>query len=246
MIDYKYTAVNRLNKPETYMYSEYQGVEFLESYFESRLVNLKNLKNIKKKNYENKIYSFLNSKASIILKIFLDKEFPDEPLKPKVDYTEVIKIDNSYIKDEIKVLSFFKINEEINSENLMVSLVNNQINRTNESAVKFWLDLLVQRFEVAKKIYNNYTADFRKGNGKNDIVQIYWLFALSLTLFFCETKEIKYINTLLKVSDLLFSLDEKSLNQGIQSNNFSLILLVELLSIKLLSKNIEKVGNEFA
>ena len=49
MIDYKYTAVNRLNTPETYMYSEYQGVEFLESYFESRLVNLKNLKNIKKK-----------------------------------------------------------------------------------------------------------------------------------------------------------------------------------------------------
>ena len=246
MIDYKYTAVNRLNTPETYMYSEYQGVEFLESYFESRLVNLKNLKNIKKKNYENKIYSFLNSKASTILKIFLDKEFPDEPLKSKVDYTEVIKIDNSYIKDEIKVLSFFKINEEINSENLMVSLINNQINRTNESAVKFWLDLLVQRFEVTKKIYNNYTADFRKGNGKNDIVQIYWLFALSLTLFFCETKEIKYINTLLKVSDLLCSLDEKSLNQGIQSNNFSLILLVELLSIKLLSKNIEKVGNEFA
>ena len=246
MIDYKYTAVDRLNKPETYMYSEYQGVEFLEAYFKNRLENLKRLKNIKKKNFKNKIYLLLYSRASIVLKNFLDKEFPNEPLKSKVDCTEVIKPDDFYIKDKIKALSFFKISEELNSESLLISLINNQINRTNQNLTKFWLNLFLKKFEVTKKIYKNYNVNFGKGNGENDIVQLYLLFALSLTLFFCETKEIKYINTLLKVSDLLCSLDEKSLNQDTSLNDFSLVLLVELLSIKSLSNNIEKVDNEFA
>ena len=106
--------------------------------------------------------------------------------------------------------------------------------------------MLVQRFEVTKKIYKNYHINFRKGEGESDVVQLYWLFALSLTLYFCATKKIKYINTLLKVSDLLCSLDDKLLSQSIPPQGLSLILLVELLSVKYLSKNIDGVNHEFA
>ena len=55
------------------------------------------------------------------------------------------------------------------------------------------------------------------------------------------------MSTLLKVSDLLCSLDEGLLNQsqGVSPQGLSLILLVELLSVKLLSKTIDEVNFEF-
>ena len=77
------------------------------------------------------------------------------------------------------------------------------------------------------------------------MVQLYWMFALSLILYFCATKKIKYMSTLLKVSDLLCSLDLELLNKSLPSQGLSLILLVELLSVKLLSKTIDEVDFEF-
>ena len=246
MIDYEYTAINRLITPHKYMYTIYQGSEFLDIYFKNRLANLKRFKEIKKKNYENKIYLFLCTEANTFLKEFLDREPTYESLKAIIDWKETCEIDKFNIDDEAQALSAFNINKKVNSESLLISLINNQLNKSNEKLIKFWLDLLVQRFEVTKKIYKNYHINFRKGEGESDVVQLYWLFALSLTLYFCATKKIKYINTLLKVSDLLCSLDDKLLSQSIPPQGLSLILLVELLSVKYLSKNIDGVNHEFA
>ena len=46
MIDYEYTAINRLITPHKYMYTIYQGSEFLDIYFKNRLANLKRFKEI--------------------------------------------------------------------------------------------------------------------------------------------------------------------------------------------------------
>jgi hypothetical protein len=245
MIDYEYTAVNRLNTPHKYMYSLYQGDEFLDSYFKNRLENLKRLKRIKKENYKNKVHLFLYSEASISLKKFLDREL-SASLKETINSNEVIKLDEAYSDQKVKVLPSFNISNKVNSEDLLISLINNQINKKDKELIKFWLDLLIQRFEVTKKIYKNYQVGFRKGEGGNDNVQLYWMFALSLVLYFHATKKIKYLNTLLKVSDLLCSLDDKSLSQSIPSQGLSLVLLFELLSIKFLSKTIDEAENEFA
>ena len=114
----------------------------------------------------------------------------------------------------------------------------------NNSLIKFWLDLIVQRFEVTKKIYESYPHNFRNGEGRSNIIQLYWMFALSLILFYCKTKNIKYLSTLLKVSDLLCSLDEKLLSDEIPAQGLSVILLVELLSVKILTRNINGVEIE--
>ncbi|MDB4027189.1 hypothetical protein N9505_07360 [Candidatus Thioglobus sp.] len=205
--------------------------------------NLKRLKQIKGR--ENKLQLFLFSKATIILKEFLDREAPNDSIKAIIDWKYDNKFHDSYIDNKLIALSSFNMNVEINSENLLISLINNQLNEGDENLSKFWLDLLVKRFEVTKKIYKSYPVNFCKGRGRHDIVQLYWMFALSLTLYFCATKNIKYISTLLKVSDLLCSLDDKLLNEGLPSQGLSLILLVELISVKLLSKTIDEVNFEF-
>jgi hypothetical protein len=71
------------------------------------------------------------------------------------------------------------------------------------------------------------------------------MLAISLTLFFYSTKKIKYMNTLLKLSDLICSLDEKLLAKSIPSETISMILLIEILNIKIISRNNIKKNYEF-
>jgi len=252
MINYEYTEANRLDKPHKYMYTSYQGSDFLDAYFRDRLKYLKSFEKIKGGGYKNKVDLSLHSRATIILNIFIDKEFSDkfyEPLKVLIDWESRVKPDDSLVDNfdaNIMALSSFNIGNEIYSEKILISLLNSQLNKVDEILIKIWLDLLVQRFEVTKKVYESYPVNFRKGEGRNDIVRLYWLFALSLILFYCATKNIKYLNTLLKVTDLLCSLDEKSFNQNIPPQGLSLILLVEIFSVKSLSKTIDEVDFEFA
>ena len=244
MINYEYTEVNRIDTPHKYMYTSYQGSDFLEAYFRERLKYLKSFKQTNSEKYNNKIYLSIYPRVATVLKGFLESEFYNESLKTVVDLDASIKTD-SPSSDSIIDLSSFNIDNKINSKDLLVSLLNSQINKNNENLIKFWLDLLVQRFEVTKKLYESYPANFRKGEGRDNIIRLYWLFALSLTLFYRDTKNIKYLNSLLKVTDLLCSLSEKLLNKNIPIQSLSLIILVEMLSVKSISKTIEEAGFEF-
>jgi len=248
MISYEYTEVNRIDVPHKYMYTSYQGSDFLEAYFLDRLKRLKRFQQVKEKNHENRVGLSLYLKVFITLKEFLDRDFTnefDETLKSTIDWKNIIKIGGSLsdtVDIDILILSSFNIDDEIDSENLLISLLDCQLNRDEESLVKIWIDRLVQRFEVTKKIYERYPANLRKGEGRYDIVRLYWLFAQSLSLFYCTTKSIKYLSTLLKVTDLLCSLDEELLNKEVPIHGLPSVLLVELLSVKKLSKTIDEVN----
>ena len=248
-MSYEYTEVSRIENPHKYMYTPYQGSEFIDAYFRDRVQYFESFARKSGQKYKNSIGLLLHSRATIILKNFLDSEFSDESdelLKAKVDWENSPNLDYSLNDDgNIVDLSSFDISGRVNSEDLLTSLLNSQLSRESEKTVKFWLELLVQRFEVTKKIYESYPVNFRKGGGRNNIVRLYYLFALSLTLFYCSTKNIKYLSTLLKVTDLLCSLEENLLNQNIPLQGLATILLVELLSIKSLSKTIDEVKFDF-
>jgi len=250
MMDYEYTKDNRLGNPHKYMYTPYNGSVFLDAYIRDRLKYYKIFQHVKKHN--NKVYMSLYLQVSEKLKIFLDKDFPDESIKSMVNWEEIIKLsdykDNKIDLDTVS-LSSFNISVGINSEKLIVSLLYCQIDNEKKSLVKFWMDYLVQRFEVTKKIYTYYPVHLNNGNGNGNgrnVVRVYWLFALSLSLLYCTNKNIKYLNTLLKVTDLLCSLNEELLAQDIPLQGLMPILLVELLSVKSLSKNINEVSFDFA
>jgi hypothetical protein len=81
-------------------------------------------------------------------------------------------------------LPSFNTSNIVHSENLLVSLLDSQVNGGDQKLIKFWLDLLVQKFEVTKKIYHHYPINFGKGLGPNDSIEVYWMLILSLSLLF--------------------------------------------------------------
>ena len=155
------------------------------------------------------------------------------------DMLETISLSNQNI--EIEDLLSFDINNDVDTEALLSSLVFSQLNDENDKIIKKWLDRLVQRFEVTKKLYVNYSTGFRKGKGVTDNVNLYWLFALSLSLYFFATNSIKYLSALLKVTDLLCSLDNDVLVEKIPLQGISMILQVEMFSIRSITDTIEGV-----
>jgi hypothetical protein len=246
MIDYEYTKVNRLEIPHNYMYSLYQGSEFLDAYFQDRLKCVESFQEIKEWEYKYKVGYYLHSKAVIVLKTFFDKELfneLDKSFRELIDLEDILKVDDSFIDNidiNIEVLSSYSISDKVVTKNLLISLLNSQLNNGDKSLIKYWLDLLVQRFEVTKKLYESYPINFRKGEGGSNDIQLYWMFALSLTLFYYDLKSTKYLSTLLKTTDLLCSLDEIAISQKIPPQGISLILYAELLSIKMLTNLLHK------
>ena len=101
------------------------------------------------------------------------------------------------------------------------------------------------KFEVTKKIYEQYSVNFGKGQGRSDTVKIYWILLVSLSLHFAITKNIKYLNTILKVNDLICSLNISKTCKDLPTNYLALVLSFELANIKNLSKEIDEVCLDF-
>ena len=157
-------------------------------------------------------------------------------------FTQSKNVDPS-LKSLAKGLEKFTIAEPVETLRILHSLIAVQLTNFRDANTKFWIDCLVQRFEVTKKLYETYLVGFRKGEGVNTSIRLYWLFALTLCLFYAKSNEIKYLNTLLKVCDLLCSLPEDELEQHISRHGLSVVLATEILSLQLLC---EKKGITFA
>jgi hypothetical protein len=95
-----------------------------------------------------------------------------------------------------------------------------------------WLERLVQRFEVTKKLYRAYEPGFRKGADGFDSGRLYWLFALVLLLRYRETGDLRCLNCLLKAGDLLASLRDESVLAEIPAAGAALVLAAETACVK--------------
>ena len=240
---YEYTVTNRLDNPHKYMYTPYQGKNFVNAYFKNRLENITRLQAQSNKSYSDIDLHFC-AKSIFQSKELLNREvsyweimydFSDismvEDISPLAKYDEVIK------------LKFFKLENEIETEKLLSSLLFSQLDFKNDRLIKEWLDRLIQKFEVTKKLYSLYPKGFKAGKGKTNIVRLYWMFSLLLSLRCVEKQNVKYLSTLLKVNDLLCSLDNKILlKHKIPEHGLMLVLLVEMAKIRSLSRNIKR-GN---
>jgi len=95
-----------------------------------------------------------------------------------------------------------------------------------------WLNALVQRFEVTKKLWSHYLPGFRKGQGVNDNLVLYQYFSLILAISYYEHSELQYLSTLLKVNDLLLSLDYSSTDSVKGISCWGLGILLEVFAVK--------------
>jgi hypothetical protein len=218
---YEYTEVDRLLNPHSYMYTPYLGNDFLQAYADNRAKSIKRFVAVKNKcNFE-----------------VLDEYLCDLAIL----FTSNTELKASNYKYElIKSISSFDRMTEIPTAKLLESLINEQASRGTGADLKSWLDFLVQRFEVTKKLYESYhSKKLRSGKGDNKIIRLYWLLSLLLTLVYFETKNIKYLSTLLKVNDLLCSLSNSNLSR-IPVRGIEFVLSYEVRYIEILTKKKEQ------
>ena len=156
MVDYEYTELDRLENPHNYMYSEFLGEDFIQAYYENRK------KNITKFNFGN-----ADEPNIFYKKIILNsKEFLNNNLSKS-------KTKNFKINQKI---SAFSDKKEIITEDLILSLINEHfivVNNFDGENLKSWIDFLVQRFEVTKKLYQKYhLTNLRTGKDNNNISKL--------------------------------------------------------------------------
>jgi hypothetical protein len=104
----------------------------------------------------------------------------------------------------IAPLSEFDPARPVQTNKLLMRLLIDFESRQNNNWVD-WLDRLVQRFEVTKKLYHSYQPGFRKGVGIYNDLSLYVAFSYLLTMCCLSSQHLKTINTLLKVNDTLVS-----------------------------------------
>lgn len=238
-MSYVYSQINRLKEPHSYMYTPFRGDALLQSYQSSRMLVLRRLATAGngKADQDN----ILVTQAVSLLNNQFDTSLPESGRAFRIlvqgsKMPREERVDGSYLNGiaiELEIMTTF---EPVKSLDLLRALIAVQLVNLDVLPIKVWLDRLVQRFEVTKKIYESYPPGFRKGEGSNTSVRLYWLFALALCLFYARTKKIKYLSTLLKLGDLLCSLPENEVQENIPEFGLQVVLAVEIASVQLLAQ----------
>jgi len=245
---YQYTQTNRLEEPHSYMYTQFEGEALLSSFNVARMASIRTLSAMPFSAATTEI-TFYNQVAAFLGKFF-DSIGAGDRFRQVLSVsthasgrTTDHSVDDSTIEELSGQLSNFDLTEPVATQDLLHAIIAAQLVGVPDTRIKLWTDRLVQRFEVTKKLYATYLPGFRKGDGTNSAVQLYWLFALALSLNYVSTRQVKYLSTLLKVCDLLCSLPENLHVGQLSPDLMQAILATELVSIELL---VEKKGIDVA
>lgn len=243
---YIYTEANRLDQPHKYMYIKFEGSHLIKSYQTDRMDVLKRVSMIS--DHEKVAHVAFD----YFLEIFFTMAFDQHSAAAGAKYRELLphpnqrnvpshsETDNSKIINFANSLPKYTDAEPIVTLELLQSIIASQLISLHDVKVKEWLDRVLQRFEVTKKIYEGYPEGFRKGEGSDALVLLYWLLALSLSLYYVKNNSVKYLSTLLKVCDLLCSLPDPVMFGQLSKQTMATILSTELVSVEMLVK--DKVG----
>ena len=241
-MNYIYSDINRLKTPHNYMYTSFDGENFLKLYLSSRMDVIN--REIVTEAETSTVNSQIIDKVLPMLASLFQARSIDGFDTPWTLLLNLIKFRTSQVKKKEencaesfdKNIEIMSGDEQVKTLDLLHGLIAAQLINIHTECTKSWLDRLVQRFEVTKKIYEVYLPGFRKGDGTNESIYLYWLFALALCIFYARSNEIKYLGTLLKVNDLLCSLPENDRRIYIPEHGLATILVAEVLSIQLLAK----------
>ena len=208
---------NSVKDSFNYQYASMDGKELLYSYFRNRSNVLKKIeKNILRDNklfiseyYDYKLQNYL--KQNILVK---------NTLKKKVFYKPKF---NAFKSNSNK-------KKIVETQNYLKKLIVNILEKKNYFDKKKIISFL-KSYEVKKKIYSYYSHNLKIGYGEKTLFENYILFYFILIISYVKKKDIRYLNTMLKVSDFIISKkNEKNLTKLYSENlYFSIKLEVQLL-----------------
>jgi hypothetical protein len=236
-MSYIYTEVNRLEQPHNYMYAPFDGERFLHAYQISRMNTLRGITSV---NSEAIVVSYEQQALQVLVAAMQTPSFDAAgKVATRFDGYESFAIGEAEEKNLQSVaaaLLQLTPTASVDTRALLESLIAAELREEHAELACVWLDRLIQRFEVTKKIYEAYQPGFRKGESSNHSIILYWQMALVLSLSYARTQHLKYLNTLLKVCDLLCSLPQEVLFGHLPAKLMSAILMFEVDSVSSLAQ----------
>jgi len=220
------------------MYTPYIGPEFLDAYVEDRIDSLKRLSLECPDMPDDDVWSFLNEQASLRLGELFSNQVSLQGKQFVEFLADVGECPESLGSRELKLtsrpLSDFSLASSFPTMELVDSLIQNWLSKSDLNTAMMWMNRLVQRFEVSKKLDLRYSSGFRKGVGGSSDIRLYWRFALCLSLSQAETRNLQHLSTLLKVCDLILSQPASLSYRGIPLSLINVVVVSELFSVKML------------
>jgi hypothetical protein len=199
---YRYSDHNLLQEPNTYMYPPFEGDEFLNEYFSSRLERLVCLD----ANSATHWFASFHA-AGAMLKRWVYTNASANAQRNWIRYcvstAEVFPAPEQIFKG---ALSFCESKDTIQTLPLLSSLVADQVQGPLGHATKAIWYKAVQRFEVTKRLYEFYGPDLKKGHGEHTDLRPYALLSLSCALHYSTTGSLVALSAQLKLNDVLCSL----------------------------------------
>jgi len=193
-LKYPYTQNDLLKFPEKYQHSEFQGIEFLSTFKQSREdISIHISKNISILQLLD-VYTFLSESRTLFVQNDLCHE------------TSILLI-SCLMKDDY-------LNDK-----------------------KVILEKILKNFEINKKIFSNYEF-FPFNHSENfSSIENYALFSLICAKIYDKSKNLKFLNTILKLNDILSSrinsIDESiTLSLVYHAINYELNFIDDLLKTK--------------
>ncbi|MDD2892315.1 MAG: hypothetical protein PHF20_00170 [Halothiobacillaceae bacterium] len=241
-MNYPYTQANLLEQPHSYMYTPFKGAALLQSYLAGRMEILRQLHDGEAG--RGGLDQVLAASALPEIARLFDGLAHAGSAKFRAyfgtvddDVLQIAATAPEELAHQAQVLRRMATTDTVKTLELLHALIAVQLTDAGNAGIKFWLDRLVQRFEVTKKLYEAYPSGFRKGEGCNTSVLLYWLFALALSLFYARTGGLNYLSALLKVCDLLCSLPVGTLRQHVPARGLDIVLATEVAGIQLLAES---------
>lgn len=226
MSKYKYTKKNLLIHREDYMYSSFLGLEFLSAYIKNRdyLIN----KRTKSQLTDSLIDRF-------------QKELSNQIEKKKFNYSnlKLFLIKNKIVDKAKQSGRSIKDSKFIFTNNLFKMIISSKIDKKNKKVIKY-IDKFLTKFEVSKQIDEKYNLLFKRVKSSHLNLDIYANFSLILCLTYIKFKNLRYLNCLLKINDLIVSQQKLDVNT---LTKIKLSLLLEkVFVINLFNRNKIKVN----
>lgn len=183
------------------------------------------------------MYSYINENA-IEKKInysysnFQGKPFLNEWKNVRQQFQKIVSGGFDFHEELIKVKALLSQPTEQMLHEWCNSINNGELD-TNK------LNLLVKRFEVTKKIYGEYDQQLRPVDKTNFMKIVpYILFSTVLVLSYETSKKLQYLNTLLKVNDILCSV--YGLMEEYQRNFLAWLIGKEIIFVEDLYNKLNK------
>lgn len=143
---------------------------------------------------------------------FEGKDFLSSYLNSRKKIIQILEKNkkNSYdeILDQFKKftdVNFESFSETIILEKFLSFLICNLFEMNKDEKTNEYVDLLLKKFEIKKRLYSTYNSEFKEITNDYKNLHNYTLLTLIFQIKHKQTRALKYLNAILKLNDILCS-----------------------------------------